>query len=52
MAAFPTKYTGKMNLISILNKTSPRAYTKSELDMLGVFGKLVKYIVHSSKRID
>jgi hypothetical protein len=28
--------TGKMSLISFFNKTSPRAYTESELDMLGV----------------
>jgi hypothetical protein len=35
----------------ILNKTSPRAHMKSELDVLGVLGKLVKYVVHSSKKI-
>jgi hypothetical protein len=45
-----SKNIGKMNLIPILNKTSPRAYTESELDMLGVPRKLVKYVVHSSKR--
>jgi hypothetical protein len=42
--------TGKMNLIYVLNKTSPRAHTELELDMLGVPGKLVKYVVHLSKR--
>jgi hypothetical protein len=34
--------TGKMSLIPILNKTSPRAYIESKLDVLGVHGKLVK----------
>jgi hypothetical protein len=42
--------TGKMSLIPIFNnKNSPRAHTESELDMLGVHGKLVKYLVHLSK---
>jgi hypothetical protein len=41
---------GKMYLIPILNKTSPWAHTESKLDVLGVPGKLVKYLVHSSKR--
>jgi hypothetical protein len=44
-----SKNTGKMNLILVLNKTSPRTHTQLELDMLGVPGKLVKYVVHSSK---
>jgi hypothetical protein len=39
-----------MNLIPVLNKTSPQVYTESELDVLGVPRKLVKYLVHSSKR--
>jgi hypothetical protein len=39
-----------MNLILVLNKTSPQAHTESELGMLGVQGKLVKYVVHLSKR--
>jgi hypothetical protein len=39
-----------MNLILVFNKTSPRVHTKLELDVLGVHGKLVKYLVHSSKR--
>jgi hypothetical protein len=37
--------TGKMNLQPILNKNSPWAYMKSKLDMLGVTGKPVKYVV-------
>jgi hypothetical protein len=41
---------GKMSLIPVLNKTSPRDHTESELDVLGVPGKLVEYIVHSFKR--
>ena len=39
-----------MSLISILNKTSPWAHTKVELDMLSVHGKLVKYVVYLFKR--
>jgi hypothetical protein len=38
--------TGKMSLILVFNKNSPRVHTESELDMLGVHGKLVKYVVH------
>jgi hypothetical protein len=30
-------------------QTSPSAYTESELDVLGVPDKLVKYVVHLSK---
>jgi hypothetical protein len=45
-----SKNTGKMNLIPIFNKTSPQAHTKSELDVLDVHGKLVKYVVHLSKK--
>jgi hypothetical protein len=37
-----SKNIGKMNLIPILNKTSPRAHTESELGVLGVPQKLVK----------
>jgi hypothetical protein len=37
-------------LILVFNKNSPRAHTESELDTIGVYGKLVKYVVHSSKR--
>jgi hypothetical protein len=39
-----------MSLIPIFNKNSPQAHTESELGVLGVHGKLVKYVVHSSKR--
>jgi hypothetical protein len=39
-----------MSLILIFNKNLPRAHMESELGMLGVHGKLVKYIVHSTKR--
>jgi hypothetical protein len=39
-----------MNLKSILNKTLLRAHTELELDVLGIPGKLVKYVVHLSKR--
>jgi hypothetical protein len=42
--------TGKRSLILVFNKNSPRAHTESELGELGVHGKLVKYVVHSSKR--
>jgi hypothetical protein len=41
---------GKMSLILVLNKKSPQAHTKLELGVLGIHGKLVKYLVHSSKR--
>jgi hypothetical protein len=42
--------TRKMNLMPVLNKISPRAHTELELGVLGVPKKLVKYVVHSSKR--
>jgi hypothetical protein len=42
--------TLKMSLILVFNKKSPRAHTKSELGMLGVHGKLEKYVVYSSIR--
>jgi hypothetical protein len=45
-----SKNTGKMSLIPIYNKNSPQAHTESELGVLGVHKKLVKYVVHSSKR--
>jgi hypothetical protein len=41
---------GKINLNLVLNRTSPRAHTKSEFEMFGVAGKLVKNIVHLFKR--
>jgi hypothetical protein len=39
-----------MSLIPVFNKTSPLAHMGSEFDVLGVHGKLVKYVVQSSKR--
>jgi hypothetical protein len=45
-----SKNTGKMSLLPVFNKNSPRAHMESKLDVLGVHGKLVKYVVHSSKR--
>jgi hypothetical protein len=45
-----SKNIGKMDLKSILNKTSPWAHMESKFDVLGVPGKLVKYIVHLSKK--
>jgi hypothetical protein len=52
MAAYRSSLenTGKMSLILVFNKKLPRAHTESELGMLGVHGKLVKYAVHSSNR--
>jgi hypothetical protein len=41
--------SGKLSSQPILNKNSPWIHTESELDVLGVFGKLVKYVVHLSK---
>jgi hypothetical protein len=40
----------KNELKTVLNKTSPLAHTESEFDMLGVPGKLGKYVVHLFKR--
>jgi hypothetical protein len=45
-----SKNTGKMSLIPVFNKTLPEAHTASILDVLGVHKKLVKYVVHLSKR--
>jgi hypothetical protein len=42
--------TGKISLIPVFNKNLPRAHMESELDVLGVHGNLVKYVVHLSKR--
>jgi hypothetical protein len=39
----------KMSLILVFNKNSPQAHIESELGVLGIHGKLVKYVVHSSK---
>jgi hypothetical protein len=45
-----SKILGKMSLILVFNKNSPQALTESELAVLGVHGKLVKYVVHWLKR--
>jgi hypothetical protein len=45
-----SKNTGKMSLIPVFNKNLPWAHTESEFDVFGVHGKLVKYVIHSSKR--
>jgi hypothetical protein len=45
-----SKNSGKMSLTLVLNKNSPRAHMESELGVLGVHRKLVKYVVHSSKK--
>jgi hypothetical protein len=42
--------TRKMSLIPVFNKNSPWAHTVPELGVLGVHGKLAKYVIHSSKR--
>jgi hypothetical protein len=42
--------TGKMCIIPVFNKNSPWAHTESELDVLGIYRNLVKYVVHSTKR--
>jgi hypothetical protein len=42
--------TWKMSLILVFNKNLPWAHMESELDVLGVHGKLVKYVVHSSRK--
>jgi hypothetical protein len=39
-----------MSFIPIFNKILPRAHTELELGVLGVYGKLAKYVVHLSKR--
>jgi hypothetical protein len=46
----PYKLQETMNLMPVLNKTSPRAHTKLELDVLGAPRMLMKYIAHSFKR--
>jgi hypothetical protein len=38
--------TGKSSLILVFNKNLPRAHKELELDMLGIHGKLMKYVVH------
>jgi hypothetical protein len=38
-----------MNLQPILNKNSPHAHKELEFDVLGIAGKLVKYVVLSEE---
>jgi hypothetical protein len=45
-----SKNIRKTNLITIFNKTSPHAHMELELDVLGVHGKLVKYVVYSYEK--
>jgi hypothetical protein len=45
-----SKNIGIMSLILVFNKTSPQAHTELELDVFGVHRKLVKYVIHSSKK--
>jgi hypothetical protein len=42
--------TRKLSLEPVLNKNLPWIHTELKLDVLGVAGKLVKYVVHSSKK--
>jgi hypothetical protein len=46
MAAYrsSSKNKGKMSLIPASNKNLPQAHMELELDVLGVHGKLVKYL--------
>jgi hypothetical protein len=46
----PKKNIGRMNLQPVLNKNSPGAHMELKFDMFGVAKKLVKYVVHLSKR--
>jgi hypothetical protein len=39
-----------MSLILVFNKNLPQAHMESELGVLGVHGKLVKYVDYSSER--
>jgi hypothetical protein len=39
-----------MHLKLVLNKTSPRAHTEPEFDVLDVPEKLVEFVVHLFKR--
>jgi hypothetical protein len=41
---------GKMSLIPIFNMNSTQDHTESKSDVIGVHGKLVKYVVHLYKR--
>jgi hypothetical protein len=45
-----SKNTEKMSLITMFNKKLAMGHTELELDVLGVHGKLVKYVFYLSKR--
>jgi hypothetical protein len=45
-----SKNMEKMSFIFNFNKSSLWAHMELELDVLGVYGKLVKYVVHLSRR--
>jgi hypothetical protein len=47
--SFPTN-TWEINFQTILNKTLPQARMELEFDMLGVAGKLVRYVVYLQKK--
>jgi hypothetical protein len=47
-----SKNIRKMSSILVFNKKSPRAHAQSDFDVLGVHGKLVKYAIASSGRIN
>jgi hypothetical protein len=49
-ASRSSKNTGKMSSMPVFNKKLPRVHMVSEFDVLGVHGKLEKYVVHLSKR--
>jgi hypothetical protein len=40
-----------MSLLLVFNKNSPRAHTELELGVLGVHGKLVKYVIMQNKKM-
>jgi hypothetical protein len=45
-----SKNASKIKLQPIMNKNSPQTNIESKIDMLGVAGKLVKYVIYLSKR--
>jgi hypothetical protein len=45
-----SKNIGKMSLVPVFNKNLPWAHMELEFDVLGVHKKLVKYVIHLSKR--
>jgi hypothetical protein len=47
----PQKYRKNELNTRLLNKNLPRAHRESKFDVLGVHGKLVKYVVNLSKKL-